>query len=282
MKRKNILFGLFLILFLTSCGVPKSDYDKLKSDYNKIKLENIQLKKDLDESQHGADRIIALVKKSYSEGNYSQTRSNINLLKSKHPESPKNADFQILLKKIDKIEAEQKRQQELKEQEKIRIANHLANLNNTGMWDVYYYTDQFGDKTKEKYIGNINLIDGTFSNSATQDSPLKVQFLNSNSSDISFQLYEYAGNNPVKAYSETYYTVGIKDNQGRKYSLQARNTSDRLTFDEENSRKVHKILMIGGQIQFWIQQVDNEITQYKFTIENADYYENAFEKSKEK
>jgi len=70
-----------------SCGVPESEYDKLK--------------KELDECKNGADRLIAKVEKLYKENNYIEAKRNIELLFNNHPESPKNKEFADLLKEID-------------------------------------------------------------------------------------------------------------------------------------------------------------------------------------
>lgn len=265
MKAKIIFLNLGVLIMIASCGVPQSDYDKLKS-------ENEKLKGKLDECQNGAERLIASIEKAYIKRDFSQARHDIELLYSKHPESPKNAEFRILLKEIDKLELEQKKQKAAEERERIR----LENINNTGIWEITYYVDQFGDKTKQGYIRNKELIGGSFSNTATQNSVLNVRFLISNSTDISIMLYEYAGNNPVKSVSSDNYSVGIKDNEGNKYSLKAVNYSDRLGFDKTASKKVHSILMQGGQVQFWIKEIDTPTTQYQFTIDKADWYDNAY------
>ena len=252
---------------IAGCGVSQSDYNKLKSENEKLKVE-------MDEYQNGEKRLIALVEKTYSERDYSQAKHNIELLSSKHPESPKNAEFKTLLKAIDKLELEQKKQKEAEEKEKTR----LANINNTGIWEIDYYVNEFGDKTKNGYIRNRESIKGNFSNTATQDSPLDVKFLISNSKDISIKLFEYAGNNPVKAISSENYSVNIKDSEGKKYTLKAVNVSDRFCFNEFDSRKIHSILMKGGQVQFWIEEDSNSTNQYKFIIDKADWYSNAYQK----
>lgn len=235
-----------------------------------------ELETKLDECENGAEKLIAKIEKAYSEKNYLLARQNIKLLYERHPDSPKNKEYEKLLKVIEKEERREKKRKEAEEKEQIR----LANLNNTGIWSVRYYVDEFGEPTKKGYITNTLSIKGTFSNTATQDSRLNVDFLISNYSSISIQLYEYAGNNPVKAYSSESYTVLIQDNNGKRYKLRAVNYSDRLTFDKTNSRKVHKVLMNGGLIKFKIIEIDTPTTHYEFSILNADYYDNAYRKLK--
>ena len=214
------------------------------------------------------------VEKAYLEKNYSVARQNIEILYAKHPESAKNNEFAELLKTIEKEELSEKTRKEAEKKE----FNKLANLNNTGIWSINYYVDEFGESTKKGYIKNASLIHGTFSNTATQNSDLNVKFLISNSSDISIQLYEYAGNNPVKAYSHTSYTVLVQDKDGNRLKLSAVNYSERLSFDKATSNQIHNILLKGGSIKFRLTENDTPTTQYEFSIQNADWYENAYEK----
>jgi len=277
MRLTKIIYGLGILTIISSCGVPQSDYDKLKAEKEQLLKENEKLKTDLDDCKFGAEKIIGVVEKAYAEKNYAIARENIQKLYDRHPESPKNKEFKNLLAVIEKEELAEQKRKEAAEKERIR----LENLNNTGMWTVSYYVDDFGEPTKEGYIRNTNLISGTFSNTATQNSDLNVKFLISNSSDISIMLYEYAGNNPVKAYSSESYQVLIQDKDGKRLKLRATNYSDRLSFDKTASRQVHNILMKGGAIKFKIYEIDTPTTEYDFTILKADWYENAYAKLKE-
>jgi len=249
-----------------------------QEEYDKIKAENETLKADLDECRHGEERLIAAVEKAYSEKNYSLTKQNIDLLNEKHPESPKNKEFKRLLPKIEKELLIEKKRKEAEEKERIR----LANLNNTGMWSIGYYVDEFGEPTKQRYIKNTTSLKGTFSNTATQNSKLNVDFLIDDSSKISIMFYEYAGNNPVKSNAQmgTSYHVLMQDKDGKRFELRAVNSSDRLTFKSTDSRKVHNALMKGGAVKFMIKEIGIWTTQYQFTIQNAEWYENAFRKLK--
>jgi hypothetical protein len=270
MKKLLFVLSMILIVFMTSCGVQQAEYDKLKT-------ENDKLKSELEECKNGAEKIIALVEKAYAEKNYSLAKENITKLYDNHPESQKNADFKNLLVKIEKEELIEQKKKEAEDKERIR----LENLNNTGIWYVGHYVDEFGEPTKQGYITNKDYIKGQFSNTATQDSKLNVRFLISNSSDISIQLYEYADNNPVKAYSTTNYRVLIQDADGKRLDIRATNYSERLSFDKTASRQVHNVLMKGGTIKFKIIEIDTPTTEYEFTIIKADWYENASLKLKE-
>lgn len=267
----KIITSIITLVIILSCGVPQADYDKLKA-------ENETLKSELDECRFGSEKIAAAVEKAYNEKNYSLARQNIELLYSKHPESPKNKEFKQLLKKIEKKEIEEKKRKDAEEKERIR----LANINNTGMWSVRYYVDEFGEPTKQGYITNTTSIKGVFSNTATQGSKLNVDFLINSYSKISIKLYEYAGNNPVKSNARMWdsYEVLMQDKDGKRLELKARNSSDRLTFDKTYSRKLHKALMKGGKVKFRIRKIGRWTTQYEFTIQKADWYDNAYRKLK--
>ena len=278
MKIDKTIYGLFMMVIISSCGVPQADYDKLKTEKEQLKKENDRLLTELDDCKFGAEKIAYQVEKAYAEKNYATARQNINLLYEKHPDSPKNIEFKSLLKTIEKEELVEKKKRKAEEKERIR----LANINNTGIWTVRYYVDDFGEPTKKGYISNTYLIRGMFSNSATQDSELDVRFLISNSSNISIKLFEYAGNNPVKAYSYESYKVLVQDCENKRYNLKATNyESDRISFDKTASRKIHNILMKGGTIKFKIIESDTPTTEYEFTIQKADWYENAYTKLKE-
>lgn len=259
-----------LLLFLGSCGVPQNEYDKLEQELKRVTQE-------LDECANGEPRLVAQIEKAYSEKDYAVAREKIEILSTRHPQSAKNKEFKELLIEINKLEARQKEELLAAEKERER----LANLDNTGMWRVGYYVDEFGEPTKDGYITNTSYIKGVFSNTATENSDLNVKFLISDKNDISIQLYEYARNNPVKAYSSDSYSVLMQDKDGNRTKLRATNYSDRLSFDKTESIKIHNALMKGGEVVFRITEIRTPTTQYAFSVNNAQYYDNAFRKLKE-
>ena len=269
MNNKNIIFGIVLVLliFATGCGVPQSEYDELKAEHESLKTE-------FDECKNGAERIIALVENAYNEKKYTLAKQKIELLYSKHPESPKNAEFKNLFKTIERKEVEEKKRKEAEEKERVR----LANLNNTGIWKVSYYVNDFGALTQNPYITTDKNIEGTFSNTAVQDRKLHARILITSPNHISIKLYEYAGNNPVKAFRSESYTVLLQDNDGVRTELKAVNTSERLKLNEQDSKQIHNAFMKGGTVKFRITQDDRQTNKYKFDIQKSNYYENAYRK----
>ena len=264
---RHFILSMLYAFILFGCDDQQSKYDRLIT-------ENDSLKKEIDELKNGERRLIAVVEKAYSEKDYLTAKKGIELLAIKHPESKKNIEFKIYSMEIEKIDLETKQKSDSEEKERIR----LQNINNTGIWDVSYYVDEFGSPTKESYIRNSDYIEGVFSNTATQDSKLNVTFLINSASDFNLKLFEYARNNPVKGYSSQTYTVRVKDKDGKRYTFNATNYTDRLGFGSGDSRQLHRIFMKGGLIQFAITEDHTPTTEYKFDIHNADLYDNAYKK----
>jgi hypothetical protein len=278
MKLKSTIYVIGVMTIVSSCGIPQADYDKVIAENKDLKTNIEKVTSELDECQNGAEKTIAKVLKAYSEKDYVTAKENISKLSEKHPESPKNAEFKGLLESIKKEEIALNKIKEAEEKERIK----LANINNTGIWKVSYYVDEFGEPTKEGYITNKLLIEGKFSNTATQNSDLNVRFLISNSSDISIKLFEYARANPVKTSSSESYRVLMQDKDGERYKLWGANYSDRISFDKSESLKIHKALMKGGKIKFKMYESRNSSTEYDFEIDNSEWYNNAYTKLTEK
>ena len=269
---RKILFYLTLVLTATAC-VPKTDYDQLEKKYKALTEEVVTLKTQIDELKNGEERLVNLAKNSIDAGNYIEANKFIKRLKTKHPESKEIPYFNKLQPTIDK-----KIQIELEKIEKARQDSiKLANINNLGDWEIGYYVDDFGERTGEYFVSRY--IDGTFSNSATTNSELKVRFMiDKNSSRI--QLYEYAGNHPIKGEGFIYFKVRDKNN--KEHNIRAYNSDyGNTSIEKEHDYLLRKILLAGGQIKF-IAEADKygSPSTYKFTIENADWFENAIAKMK--
>lgn len=152
--------------------------------------------------------------------------------------------------------------------------------NNTGMWELRYYVDEFRMPTDTAYIVNTNWITGTFSNSATTNSLLNVKFL-IDEEDLSIMLYEY-GNNQVKnAYSSrtAYYDVTMLDNNGTKHYLEGYifSNGDRIFFDETDEAIILEALKANGTVRFAIVETERASNSYVFAIEDTSYFSNAYE-----
>ena len=273
---KPILYIAFIATTFTilSCGVPRNEHRDLQTKYDLTVKERDSLLISLDDCENGPQKLSAKIDVAIKNKDFPQAKKYLSILKEKHPQADKSKTSESLFAKIEKLDKIEKKRIEAEEKEKKR----LANLNNTGMWEVTYYVDDFGEPTKEGYITNKKYIKGTFSNTATQNSDLNATFAINKSTDISLFLYEYAKNNPVKAYSPDEYRVLLQDKDGNRYRLKATNYSDRLVFNAVHSKKIHQALKLGGEVKFKIVEVETPTTNYSFTIKNADFYGNAFTK----
>lgn len=163
--------------------------------------------------------------------------------------------------------------------EKIRIAKE----NDFGVWQTGFYVDDFGEPTKKGYISNVPSFLGKFSNSATENADLTVRFLVSGPSDISIQLYEYAGKNPVKKGIEEGYKIKVKQDSIPPVILNANNYDDRLYINKQDSKKLNDMLIKGGNFKFSIVEISKySSSSYFFEIPNATGYSKAMLKLQSK
>lgn len=252
---------ILLTTILFSC-VSKSRETELLEKIDKLESE-------IDDLKNGEERLLARIEYSFENEMFDSVRVYASRLKRKFPESDKIEKLDELVQVVAKIEAEgiQKALEEQKEKER------LANLNNTGMWTVSNYVDEFGRETPEEYIRNRRYIEGKFSNSATTNSDLNVKFLITNYNDIDIMLYEYAGNNPVKTYGTDNYRISFLHNNS-DYLMRGTNYGDRISIQESDAIKIHNALKKGGKYQFSIKESGSP-TVYNFTF-NSQYYGNAY------
>ena len=271
---------------------------------------------EVDELKFGKERLEVRIEGSFQNESYEDVKEAIALYSEKYPDSEKNAEYFTMLETIHSIEmkkidddydsrisdARQKKEFDTAtsiineylskypsseknaeyrqllitisdEKEQARIE---ANRNNTGMWTISYYVDSFGIATSTPYIKNRNYISGTFNNSATQGSDLNVRFLIDSNSEIAIKLYEYAGNNPVKEYSQTPYYGYVMDGDGNQTRISGYNSSDRIKLDAKSSTAVHNALIKGGCVRFYIKEMEYGMSEYSFSINNTEWYENAY------
>ena len=160
------------------------------------------------------------------------------------------------------------------------ILSSSANSEKYGNWSLNYYVDEFGDKTDKKYI-IINDIDGSFSNSATQGSLLKVRMLIDSRyiDEPYFQLYEYGGNNPLKGYySDGHsYTCSIKNSQGVKSSIYLFLADDMNFLDIQTNKKLKLIFFEWiekeERVKFSCFNDERNIEKYLFRLDFIGYNE---------
>ena len=159
---------------------------------------------------------------------------------------------------------------------KIQNQRTVAN-DDKEAWKINYFVDEFGDPTKNGYIMNKKPMMGKYSNSITDGSEMMAMLIITDHKNIRIKLYKYT--TPVKGVMTTHYDVLVKDKDGKKHKLKATlwKNIDRLDFEEKMSKKLHAILKKGGKIQFVIRENGN-LTEYKFSMTNADHYYDIYKK----
>ena len=252
-----------------------AEHQSLKTERESLKTANQSLTKQVDDLKFGADRIIASVQLAYSKKSYADAKAGIKLLEEKHPQSPKNAEFSTLLKTIgqEELEVEQRRLAEEKEK------HRLANLQNTGMWEMEEYVDKFKEKTGEKFLINKNWIKGSFNNSATENSKLNVKLF-SDTKGVYVALFQYETSKKKNTYRDGFnYSITIQDRDGARHAVfgTMHSGDDRIVLDRQKADVFHSIMKKGGPIKFSIEGLSSIVKaeRYFFTIPNPDFYENA-------
>lgn len=269
---KSKMLCLLAMTVVSGCGVSQQDYDTLQNTCDSLRQVTQSQQTEIEDLKYGAERLVNLAKNCIADGKYIQAQTHIAELKHRHPEAKEIAYFNDLADEIARNADKERAAIEKHRRDSIK----LANINNLGIWDVGYYVDSFGEPTEEAFVATN--VSGTFSNSATTNSPLTVRFLIDEDS-IRIQLYEYAGNHPIKG--EGYLTMQIKDADGKAHTIETYNNDygDNTVLPKHDAT-LRKVLENGGTIKF--VAVANRFgvpSEYKFAINNADFLENALIKA---
>lgn len=145
-------------------------------------------------------------------------------------------------------------------------------------WAIGYYVDSFQQKTEDGYIANRTFFTGTFSNSATQNSLLHV-FVIVDDVDVSFVLYEYGGDNPVKnssSRSKETYNIAMRTADGTEYSMTGKIYcgGDRVHVDDAYYDTIIDALsQPDSNVVFYIEEADRTVTNYLVTVETSNFAE---------
>lgn len=138
-----------------------------------------------------------------------------------------------------------------------------------GIWQRRYYVDEFKEPTDEMYV--TASIMGTFSNSATTDSELRVIFI-VDTNHFAIQLREYDEYIVKNSYSHSQaYEIRVKDNNDEIHTLDGEILSggDRIILNKESATELISILNEGGRVRFSIQSGEKVLSNYVFSIRDA-------------
>lgn len=147
------------------------------------------------------------------------------------------------------------------------------------IWEEAYYVDEFGAPTNEKYLRTV--IYGTFSNSATTNSPLKVLMNVSKDSTIKIALYEY-GSEMVK---DQVNSMMVRHNDSIIYRDDYLGISNEgwayLAYKENENHICDQRIYIydGGKFEFILTErrdYGGVPSTYKFKISDASILDEAF------
>lgn len=271
MKEYLLSFGLMSLL--AGCGVSEREYNNalLKCDSLTTVVDSLMC--EIDELQNGEHRLINLAMNSFNDSKFILANEYIEKLKAKHPESKELP----VLKELQQKMAPQLLAERTAIEKRIKDSIRLANIDNLGVWTIGNYVDDFGEKTDEQYVATE--LFGTFSNSATTNSDLRVRFL-IDKDDIRIQLYEYARNHPIKGEDEV--TFKVRDSHNNEYTIRAWNSAHgdtTINKGANNLGTLRRLLLAGGELKFVAIAGSYSRSEYKFTLTNADYFENALLKA---
>lgn len=137
-------------------------------------------------------------------------------------------------------------------------------------WNLHNYVDEFRNPTDEEYISTV--VYGTFSNSATTDSDLKVRVLVDKDS-IAFRLYEYSRIEVKCSYGRDNYTITMMDSDNQKYNITGTMYSggDRVCVDKEYKSLVLGALRKRGTVRFYIVSAEYSTTEYLFSVNTSNF-----------
>ena len=147
-----------------------------------------------------------------------------------------------------------------------------------GDWTNRFYVDDFGDKTNKGFISQT--VKGKFSNSATQNSRLRVEIYISNANVMEnvpwFRLYEYDGGNPIKGvYSRNGMSCRIKnqDNIISRLPITQNQGSDHfeISYIRKNIKMFEELIVNEGTASFVCIDDNNKSSKYKFKFDFKGY-----------
>ncbi len=233
-----------------------------------------------------------LIVKAYKQEDYAQARADIALLGSRYPESPLYAKLSRLNGILDSLVRTQQHRAWVKEERKGQLPGATA-------WGIDEYLDEFDKPSGHYFLVNTTVQWGKYANTAVVSEDMAARVVVDSSSSIHLMLYDeiptyavrgfgrrarttyqrvddYSKMRPVKVAAPTNYLVKVRSNAGKVYTFMAVNPVDRIVLDKADSETLHACLLEGGEVGFFITPANQPSTTYRFKLENADEYEQAY------
>ncbi len=272
---------LLCILSLAACSSHKEDdfvqlnaadeISRLSKENRELTLQNEQLKA----NSVNEAKLSGKIDFYFAHKDYEKAHSYIEVFLDLFPNSLKYGLYDSYNKEIANIKKETL--------EKQREQSEKEATSATGIWAVASFADDLSSKGSSAgsslCIFNQGLITGTYSDKTVIDESLKVNFLIKNKNSVNLLLYKGQNEECVKASTKkpVRYKVTMTDGSGKKHSLSARSTSDKIVFDRTQSATIHNAFMNGGSISFVLSSQSNgEAVVYEFSIPNVQNYNNAY------
>lgn len=152
-----------------------------------------------------------------------------------------------------------------------------SSAEDSSLWETYYYVDDFNQETSEWYIGNSTQLVGSFSNSATTDSPLLVDIIADCYGEVGIFLYEY-GNHLVKNSSNNFveeYSITMQADDGVNYEMTGTMYcgADRILIDEAYRATALSLLQGSSNVKVRVTNMDRTVESYIFVIIPSNFAE---------
>lgn len=139
-------------------------------------------------------------------------------------------------------------------------------------WRAGEYTNEFGDPTGVRFISNMPVFMGQYSNSATIESPLYAKIYLHQSGGVAIRLYEngLSPNNLKRNFSDKNYTVLIRENGGRIHDFDGLSNEMSIVFPSNMRSKygqsIIDLLSSSQNLKVHIRGSRRHIEVYMFDI----------------
>ena len=272
MKKLLFIVASFLMV---ACGVKKSEYNKIVAQRDSLLVAIDSLIKVNDELNNGEERLMNYIKLYNENKDYISALEKLNKLKQYHKESPLFAKHKNMFSEIER-RAQIMADSIAKVQ---RDSIKLANITELGKWHIGDFVNDFDEPTGEQFV--YSEIYGTFSNSATASSRLKiyVQFLHYAFNDP----YDYSVRFLFDEYNDGTYekeectSIKVVNKQLRKvYREYSASRYDYLEDSNGEFYSTERILSEEGEYEFEMRFKYG--TVYRFNIDTK-YINNALVKA---
>ena len=150
----------------------------------------------------------------------------------------------------------------------VESSEQIADTEAMNLWSVNYYVDNFNQPTEDWFITTQKLFAGTFNNSVATNGALGARLV-VDPDYITITLHSYQDINPDKnvGFDKTF-NITMRTSDGTDHNLSGifYSQNDRIFVDDVYRDEVLAALMEEGNITFYLENADNRIENYLFTI----------------